>query len=126
MANKDILELVFKHSGGVELRAVSANDDAGELDTVIWASDSDMDFADELGGETLFEPNEDAEKVIDYLIEADVIDEDEADELRIFSESLDGRDVESVGADPGDDDDGDDDGEYDELDREVRHHGHVR
>jgi hypothetical protein len=103
MANKDILELVFKHSGGVELRAVDGRADDGSLDTVVWASDSDQDFTDQFPTE-IFEPNE-SEPIIEYLIEADILDEEEADNLRIFSESLDGRDVDDVGADPEDDDD---------------------
>lgn len=111
MANKDILELVFKHSGGVELRAIEAGTES-DVDTVVWASDSDQDFADDFGGEELFDADEHAEKILDYLIEADVIDEGEADEVRIFSESLDGRDVAEVGAEgPDDDDDDDDDGD---------------
>lgn len=110
MANKDILELVFKHSGGVELRAVTS--DEPELDSVIWASDSDQDFMDEFSNE-IFDPDQDAEKIMDYLISADVIDDDEADELRIVSEALDGRDVDRVGdGDPGDDDDDDDEDIY--------------
>jgi hypothetical protein len=110
MANRDILELVFKHSGGVELRAIEANgrDSSNDVDAVVWASDSDQDFTDEFGGEELFDADEHAEKVLDYLVEADVIDDDEAEGVRIFSESLDGRDVEDIAADPDDDDDDDD------------------
>jgi hypothetical protein len=116
MANKDILELVFKHSGGVELRAVTDKDDPA-LDTVIWASDSDQDFMDQFGNE-IFDSNDQEEvtKIMDYLVEADIIDDDEAPDLQIWSESLDGRDVETVGAaDPGDDDDDDDDDEEDDA-----------
>jgi hypothetical protein len=113
MANRDILELVFKHSGGVELRAIEANgrDSSSDVDVVVWASDSDADFMDEFSNE-IFDPDADAEKIMDYLVQADVIDDDEADELRIVSEALDGRDVDSIGGDPGDDDDdGDEDDE---------------
>ena len=114
MANRDILELVFKHSGGVELRAIEANgrDSSSDVDAVVWASDSDQDFTDELGSE-LFDADDDAERIIEYLIEADVIDDDEADDLRIFSEALDGRDVSDIGQGP-EDDDGDEDEDYDE------------
>ena len=114
MANRDILELVFKHSGGVELRAVTS--DEPELDSVIWASDSDQDFMDEFSNE-IFDPDADAEKIMDYLVSADIIDDDEADELRIVSEALDGRDVDSLGGDPGDDDD-----DGDEDDEELHAH----
>jgi hypothetical protein len=112
MANKDILELVFKHSGGVELRAVDGRADDGSLDTVVWASDSDPEFMDQFPTE-IFEPNE-SEGIIEYLIEADIIDEGEAEDLRIFSESLDGRDVGP------DDDDDDGDEEDEELWKEGR------
>lgn len=112
MANRDILELVFKHSGGVELRAIEANgrDSSSDVDVVVWASDSDADFMDEFPTE-IFDPDEDAEKIMDYLIEADVIDDDEADELRIVSEALDGRDIDQGAIDPGDEDDDDDEDE---------------
>jgi hypothetical protein len=105
MSNKDILELVFKHSGGVELRAVTAADDP-ELDTVVWASDSDQDFMDQFGNE-LFDPDTDAEPIMEFLVNADVLDDDEADELRIVEESLDGRDIVDGDIDPGDEEEDD-------------------
>lgn len=109
MANKDILELVFKHSGGVELRAIVAGKD---VDTVIWASDTDPDFMDEFGQE-LLEADTDTEAVLEYLVDMDVLDDDESADVRIFTESLDGRDIE---ADPGDeDDDEDDEDEFNEA-----------
>lgn len=112
MANRDILELVFKHSGGVELRVVSAQETESEVDTVVWASDSDQDFMDEFGNE-LFDAGDkdELEKIITYLVDADILDDDEADELQIWSEALDGRDVGTLGDDPGDDDDDEDDDE---------------
>jgi hypothetical protein len=111
MANKDVLELVFKHSGGVELRAITDASEAvnvNEVDTVIWASDSDPDFMDEFGDE-LLEPDADGERILEFLVDTDVLDDEEADEMRIFSEALDARDVAAAG--PGDDDDDDDDEE---------------
>ena len=113
--NRDILELVFKHSGGVELRAVTSTD-TPELDTVVWASDSDQAFMDAFSQE-LFSPNDEdeVEKILAWLVDADVIDDDEADDLRIVEESLDGRDI----ADPDDDDDGD------EEDDEGLSHAHA-
>jgi hypothetical protein len=118
MANKDILELVFKHSGGVELRAVIDKSDPA-LDTVIWASDSDQDFMDEFSNEIFDAKDQDeVAEIIDYLVEADVIDDDEAEGLQIWSEALDGRDVESVGTGPDDDEpDDDDEGDDDEFGR---------
>lgn len=116
MANRDILELVFKHSGGVEIRAIPPNngrEESSDVDTIVWASDSDPEFMDRFGQE-LLEPEADSEEVIDYLLEADVLDEDEVYYLRIFSESLDGRDIE---AGPGEDDDDDGGEDDDEIDR---------
>jgi hypothetical protein len=96
MSRRDTLELIFKHSGGVELRAVTE----GKLDTVVWASDSDQDFMDEFGNE-IMAADDDAEQVIDYLEDQEIITEEEAGELEIYDESLDSSDL-----DPGDDDDG--------------------
>jgi hypothetical protein len=124
MSNKDILELVFKHSGGVELRAITAgrgqDEDGDTLDTVVWASDSDQDFQDRIGAE-LLDPEDDAERVMEYLVEADVIDDDEADDLRIVEESLDGRDIVDGDVDPGDEENDDDD--YDEGARDRKRQG---
>jgi hypothetical protein len=107
----DTLELIFKHSGGVELRKITdviaaiGND---VTDTVVWASDSDQDFMDEFGNE-IMSADEDAESVMDYLEDADVITEAQAESLEIYDESLDGKEVE--GDDPGDDDDEDEESE---------------
>lgn len=108
--NRDVLELVFKHSGGVELRAVTS--DAGDLDTVIWASDSDQDFMDSYGQE-IFDAKEEGmiEGMLEWLVDHDVIDDDEADDLRIVEESLDGRDIVDGDIDPDEEEDDDD---YDE------------
>ena|ERR1700679_762465 len=93
---RDTLELIFKHSGGVELRRVVD----GKLDTVAWASDSDQDFMDEFGNE-IMSADDDAEDVMDYLEDNDIITEKQSEALEIYDESLDGT------LDPGDDDDGD-------------------
>jgi hypothetical protein len=105
--SRDVLELVFKHSGGVELRVVTEN----KLDIVKWASDSDQDFMDEFGNE-IMSADEDAETVLDYLEDADVISEQEAGEIEIYDESLDGSALDSP-VDPGDDDDGDEEDDED-------------
>jgi hypothetical protein len=102
---RDTLELIFKHSGGVELRRVVD----GKLDTVAWASDSDQDFMDEFGNE-IMSADEDAEAVMDYLEDAEVITEAQADALEIYDESLDGTQL-----DPDDDDDGDEDDEFEDI-----------
>jgi hypothetical protein len=97
---RDTLELIFKHSGGVELRSVTGE---GKLDLIKWASDSDQDFMDEFGNE-IMSADDDAEHVMDYLEDNDIITEAQAEALEIYDESLDGSEV-----DPGDDDDGDED-----------------
>lgn len=97
MSARDTLELIFKHSGGVELRAITA----GKVDTVVWASDSDQDFMDEFCNE-IMSADDDAEQVIDYLEDQDIVTEEEAGMLEIYDESLDGAEV----GPEGDDDDG--------------------
>jgi hypothetical protein len=115
--SRGALELIFKHSGGVELRRVHShgttpNVVGDAVDTVVWASDSDQDFMDEFGNE-IMSADEDAEEVMDYLEDADIITEAQAEALEIYDESLDGKEVE--GEDPGDDDDdGDEDEEFED------------
>ena len=92
------LELVFKQAGGVEVR--QPYDDA-DLDKVIWASDSDPNFMDKFNKE-LFDVSADCEPIMDYLVAARVLTDNEADELEIFEEGADG---------PDDDDESDDDDE---------------
>src|SRR5271168_5263054 len=104
--SRNALELIFKHSGGVELRSVTGE---GKLDLIKWASDSDQDFMDEFGNE-IMSADEDAEQVMDYLEDADIINEAQAESLEIYDESLDGTQI-----DPGDDDDdGDEDEEFED------------
>jgi hypothetical protein len=104
---RDYLELAFKHDGGVELRALDDDDEA--LDTVIWASDSDPDFMDKFPHE-LSDPETDAEGILDYLVDKDIIDDDEAGEVEIYEEALEGKDVGPVsGDDPGDTDENEED-----------------
>jgi hypothetical protein len=92
------LELVFKAGGGVELREPTDNE---HIDAILWASDSDADFMDAFPHE-LLRSQEDAEKVMAYLIEKGELTDDEADNLEIFDES--------VGpGDPGDNDGEDED-----------------
>lgn len=99
------IELIFKHSGGVELRSVQGE---GKLDLIKWASDSDQDFMDEFGNE-IMSADDDAEEVMDYLVEAGKITEPQAEALEIYDESLDGTEIE-----PDDDDDGDEDEEFED------------
>lgn len=78
----DSLELVFKHGGGVEVRAPTESD---HTDVLVWASDNDPDFMDEFPNE-LLTPDQDAGKILEYLVDADVINEEEADSVEIYSE----------------------------------------
>jgi ribonuclease E len=94
--NRRKLELAFTHTGTVELR---------KGDTVLWASDKDTGFKDVISDEFLTAEN-DGEKVMDYLIDAEVITEPEADDLDLYDEAL--------AAGPDDDDDTDDDDDDDE------------
>lgn len=83
-------ELVFTPHGTVLLRN-------GE--NQLWASDGDVEFSEEFPDEFL-NMDDDADDIIDYLIEADFIKDDE--EINIVEQSLD--DVVSDDAE-GDDDD---------------------
>ena len=103
MSRRAALELIFKHSGGVEVRQLA---DTAGLDKVLWASDADPDFMDEFGNE-IMSADDDAEEVMDYLVEAGKITEPQAEALEIYDESLDGTEIE-----PDDDDDGDEDEEF--------------
>lgn len=94
------LELVFKHSGGAELRRSD--------DTVVWASDSDMDFQDKFGTE-IMSGDDDAEPVLEYLVSHGTLTEDEAPEVGIYDESL---------SDDPDDDEDDEDFEDDDEEEE--------
>lgn len=96
----DYLELAFKYDGGVELRAL--DDNSEQLDTVIWASDSDPDFMDKFKDE-LLEPEKDTADILDYLVDKNIIDYDEAAEVEIYEESLDGKDVGGIMDEPDDD-----------------------
>jgi hypothetical protein len=98
---QDYLELAFKHDGGVELRAL--DDNSEQLDTVIWASDSDPDFMDKFKNE-LLEPEKDTADILDYLVDKNIIDDDEAAEVEIYEESLDGKDVGGIMDNEPDDD----------------------
>ena len=80
-----MLELAFTPHGTAELI-----DPDSDSDYVIWASDSDDDFRDEFGEELLSEA--DTEDVIDWLVSAEIISNDEAESLEVFEESQDGGD----------------------------------
>lgn len=60
MARKYPLEIILRHTGQAEL--VDGNDD------VLWSSDSDPDFKDEVSQEFLTE--EDVDDILDYLAES--------------------------------------------------------
>ena len=112
MSTRDTLELIFKHSGGVELRRVQkhgpkANEVGDAIDKVVWASDTDQDFMDEFGNE-IMSADDDAEEVMDYLEESGKITPAQAETLEIYDESLDGSEIEP------DDDDGDGDEEFED------------
>jgi hypothetical protein len=68
--------LVLKADGGAELQ---------HNEKTLWASDSDPDFAEAFGGHDIFE-DEDVPDLLDYLVEADLLDDDEADDCEIDTE----------------------------------------
>lgn len=70
----------------------------------IWASDSDDEFAEEFGQEFLDE--NDTEAILEYLVEAGHLSDDEADDAEVFVET-----AEPAG--PGEEEDEEDDEEDD-------------
>jgi hypothetical protein len=117
LSARDSLELIFKHSGGVELRRVHShgttpNVVGDAVDTVVWASDADQDFQDEFGNE-IMSADEDAENVLDWLEDAGKLTEKQAADLEIYDESLDGSQV-----GPGDEDEDEDEEEDDDWDED--------
>ena len=98
MAADRLLELILNAHGGAELVDIKAQ-------SPLWASDSDEEFKEEFPD--LLDEN-DAEAVFDYLIEAELLTESEADEAELSIESLDGDGTEPLEGellDPDDDDD---------------------
>jgi hypothetical protein len=53
----------------------------------VWSSDSDDEFLKEFGD--AFHDPADAEEIIEYLTDSGIVEEDEADEIEVESESLD-------------------------------------
>ena len=86
------LELILTANGGAEVVDLDAEQQ-------LWASDSDDTFREEFPD---FLDENDLEHVFDYLIEHDVLSEEEADEAEVSMESL-------REAGPGDEDDDEED-----------------
>jgi hypothetical protein len=74
----------------------------------VWSSDTDPDLLDELGTDAVLD--EDIGDVLDYLVEAGHLTEDDADECTVDSPE---DDDDPEGDDDGDDGDDEDDGELD-------------
>jgi hypothetical protein len=94
------LELILTANGGAEVVDL----DEGQQ---LWASDSDDHFLEEFPD---FLDENDVEHVFDYLVGADVMSEEEADEAQVSMESL----KEGNG-----DEDDDDDGDAEEVEGEF-------
>lgn len=77
------LELVFTPTGTAELC---------RGDHVLWASDDDDEFRDEHTEEFL-NADRDAQSILDYLVGADIIKEQQAEELEIVEEAYEGDDL---------------------------------
>ena len=77
------LELVLTDNGAMQLC---------RADTVLWDSLSDDDFRDEFPDEFLTEG--DVGEVLEYLVEAGKLTEDEADHIDVFEESFDAEELE--------------------------------
>lgn len=97
--------LTLKAGGGAEL--VEDGD-------VIWNSDDDESFRDDFPDEILSE--NDVAQVLDYLVDDDVITDEEADRVEIEEESVPGSIQPADDEDDEDDEDEDDDSDDDEED----------
>lgn len=95
----DVKSLVFTELGAVELL-----DENGRQ---VWASDDDDDFSDEFGDEFLSE--EDAPDVVDFLIEHELMEDDEEYEIREVTLAEATGEHEALDIDEVDEDDDDDD-----------------
>ena len=90
-----MLELVFYTEAG------HVNLENPDTDEVVWSSDDDDDFRDEFTDELLTE--KDSSRVMEYLLDAGEMTEDEAEYLEIFED--DGPDdIEAAGTDADTDD----------------------
>lgn len=85
--SESVLILVFLTGGQVAL------EENGEQ---VWASDDDEDFTEEFGD--AFHNADDAEDVIEYLVDSGLVTEDEAKQLEVEVESLDGEEGEEYAA----------------------------
>lgn len=103
MSHKHPLEIVLRHTGSAEL--------LDRDDNVIWSSDEDADFKDEVSQEFLTE--EDIDDILAYLSESEILSDAEcakfeSDEWDVTEEALTDEEGEDD-ADHGDDDDFDSD-----------------
>ena len=78
------LELGFTPEGTAEL--IDA-----ESDDVLWSSDDDDDFRDDFNDE-LLTVEKDGESVVEWLVENDVISEEESEDVKLFAEDADAED----------------------------------
>lgn len=76
------LTLLFKAGGQVTL----LEDDGRGGEETLWASDDDEGFQEEFGNEFM-DPDE-AEQVLEYLVDEDIVTESEAGDILIESDSL--------------------------------------
>lgn len=83
--NESVLVLAFLTGGQVAL------EEDGEQ---MWSSDDDDDFIEEFGD--AFHDPDDAEEIIEYLVDCDIITQDEADDLEVESESLSKKEADEI------------------------------
>jgi hypothetical protein len=110
-----MLQLEFRADGTAELTDPDDIDADGNV-ALIWASDDDEEFHDKVPLDFLTE--QDADSVLDYLVDAGAIDEDDAPMIEIYAEDGDG-----PGDDEDDEDEDDDEMQFagDTFDSEAQH-----
>lgn len=79
---ESVLILAFLAGGQVAL------EENGEQ---VWSSDDDDEFTQEFGDS--FHNVDDAEEIIEYLVDEGIVSEEEADTIEIDEESLNGEDL---------------------------------
>lgn len=75
-------ELRFRFNGTAELLSPEGR--------TVWASDSDEGFREAFEGEEFLSFEEDAADILDYLVDAEILTDDQADAVECLTESLPG------------------------------------
>lgn len=70
-------------------------------ETILWSSDDDSEFQEEVSDEFLKEEN--VNEILDWLVDQDIITEEEAEEIEVAEDSLEAETDENSEPETGDD-----------------------